>query len=194
MRLALIDFQSNRRGALKQAFTAGGFDASSWADSHENLLDFMQRVKPEAIVVDVKSPSRDIVEQLSFLNRNTPKPTVMLTEQHNSEAAQMAVNAGIGVYVVDEVPAELARSLVHVAIANFNSTKALRDELSKAHQELESRKTIAQATSLLIEHAGMSEQSAYEHIRMKAMRDRVTKASVANDIMKLVNTRSSQRA
>lgn len=191
MRLALIDFQSNRREALKQAFSAGGFDVSSWSDSEENLYDFMLRVKPEAIIVDVDSPSRDTVEHLSFLEQNNPKPMIMLAERDNMEAVKLAMQSGIGVYVVDDVSADLAKSLVHMTVANFNSQKALREELAKTQQELKDRKIITRAKSLLIEHAGMTEASAYSHIRLKAMRDRVTKASVAADIIQLVNTQAT---
>ena len=189
MRIALIDSQANQPGKLKNALKQNDVEVSSWPDN-TNLHDFIENSQADVLVVDINCTSYKTIEQLSQLTRKNPKPIIVVTESDDIGLMEEAAKAGITIYVATELPPALLQSLINVGITHFNSQRTLINERNKAQSELHENKLVAHAKALLMKHAKMSENKAYEHIRLKAMRHRITKTKVASDIVALVEQQS----
>ncbi|WP_372184455.1 ANTAR domain-containing response regulator [Xanthomonas axonopodis] len=182
MRVLLVNDTEKPIGELRQALTRAGYTVLDDVASVSALLHAVQRQQP-VVVIDVDSPSRDTLEQLSMLHAHAPRPVVMFSGDGDDALIHAAVGAGVTAYVVDGLaPARLA-PIVQVALARFAQESSMRKRLDEVQQALQDRKQIDRAKGLLMEKRGLSEADAYAALRQQAMKQGVKLAEVARRIV-----------
>lgn len=151
MRVLLVNDTEKPIGELRQALTRAGYTVLADVASVSALLHAVQRQQPDVVVIDVDSPSRDTLEQLSMLHAHAPRPVVMFSGDGDDALIHAAVGAGVTAYVVDGLaPARLA-PIVQVALARFAQESSMRKRLDEVQQALQDRKQIDRAKGLLME-------------------------------------------
>ena len=80
-----------------------------------------------------------------------------------------AVAAGVSAYVVAGLAPERIRPILDVAMARFEHEQGLRRQLADARSELQDRKVIDRAKSLLMQRQNLPEAEAYARLRKAAM-------------------------
>lgn len=75
------------------------------------------------------------------------------------------------------------RSLVDVAVRQFQQVETLRRELAETRETLADRQVINRAKCLLMERQAMSEQQAYARLRKTAMDHSLPLAEIARRVM-----------
>src|SRR5882672_4762001 len=111
-RVLIIDVQSERTQQLAQALAAAGFDVAGIVAESEDVHGAVRSLKPDAILIDADSPSRDTLEGLAVLGKRFPRPILMLSETADTELVRDAARLGISTYAVDGISPALLRSLV----------------------------------------------------------------------------------
>lgn len=164
-----MDIHSTRASMLRAALEDAGFSVVGTVASEQDLYTVAAKLTPDAILVDAASPSRDSLEHLAVLEKRFPKPLLMLSAQDDRKLLAAAAKAGVSTYVVEGISPALVRSLVDVAIQQFQTRQSLESELQKARDSLESRKLIDRAKGLLMAQTGLNEADAYAQLRKAAM-------------------------
>ncbi|MCS3810900.1 response regulator NasT [Xanthomonas arboricola] len=183
MRVLLVNDTEKPIGELRQALTRAGYTVLDDVASVSALLHAVQSQQPDVVVIDVDSPSRDTLEQLSMLHTHAPRPVVMFSGDGDDALIHAAVGAGVTAYVVDGLaPARLA-PIVQVALARFAHESSMRKRLDDVQQALQDRKQIDRAKGLLMQKRGLSEAEAYAALRQQAMKQGVKLAEVARRIV-----------
>ena len=100
---------------------------------------------PDIVLVDVTSPSRDIIEELTLAAAPLDRPVAMFVDRSEDSLTEAAIEAGVSAYVVDDLRPERIRPIVTAAIARFNMFRRVRDELAETKRALEERKVIDRA-------------------------------------------------
>ena len=124
---------------------------------------------PDLVLVDLASPTRDTIEELSLATAPLERPVAMFVEESDDRLTRAAIEAGVSAYVVDDLRAERIRPVLSAAIARFNLFRRMRDELAETKRALEERKIIDRAKGLLMKARGISEDEAYGLMRKTAM-------------------------
>ncbi|HNA29008.1 MAG TPA: ANTAR domain-containing protein [Thiobacillaceae bacterium] len=148
-----------------------------------NLPDWVDELEPDAIIMDVDSPSRDTLEQIVVMSESSPRPIVMFSQDDSREAMHSAVTAGVTAYVVDGVKSERLQPILQLAQVQFEAWQSLRDDMLRARQELHDHKLIEQAKRRLMKVQKLSEEAAYQALRREAMVQRKRLADVARIVM-----------
>lgn len=148
-----------------------------------NLPDWVREIEPDAIIMDVDSPSRDTLEQIVVMSESSPRPIVMFSQDDSREAMHSAVSAGVAAYVVDGVKSERLQPILQLAQVQFEAWQSLRDDMLRARQELHEHKLIEQAKRRLMKARKLSEEAAYQALRREAMAQRKRLADVARIVM-----------
>jgi response regulator NasT len=169
VRVLLIDAHSERTEPLAQALAAAGFEVAGVVQESEDLHEAVRRLKPDAILIDADSPSRDTLEGLAVLGRRFPRPILMLSESADTELVRDAARLGISTYAVDGVSPALLRSLVEVTMAHHQNQRSLASALQDAQQALQDRRLVDRAKYRMVQEMGMSEDEAYHQLRRMAM-------------------------
>jgi response regulator NasT len=148
-----------------------------------NLPGWVEELEPDAIIMDVDSPSRDTLEQIVVMSEASPRPIVMFSQDDSREAMHSAVTAGVAAYVVDGVKSERLQPILQLAQVQFEAWQYLRDDMLRARQELHEHKLIEQAKRRLMKVQQLSEEAAYQALRREAMAQRKRLADVARVVM-----------
>lgn len=187
--ILLIDDDERRANALSNALDKSRYQVAHLVGSDSSLLLEVDKLTPDIIIIDVESPSRDILESLTVLNSVNPKPIVMFSEKEDTELINQTVRSGVSAYVCGaDISQARVRSILDAALARFAQLQDLKGQLSDTKQALENRKTIEQAKILLMETKGISEKEAYQHIRKIAMDNGQRIEQVAKNIIAIIRT------
>src|SRR5688572_29458250 len=116
MRVLVVDESAERGEVLREGLRRAGHEVMASLSSPLALLATIERLQPDVIVIDTDAPSRDVLEHLVMMTRNTPRPVVMFASDGTPATIREAVRAGVSAYVVDGLDAARVKSIVDVAV------------------------------------------------------------------------------
>ena len=187
MRVLVIDELAadleERAETLRDGLARAGHEVVASLSSPLELLLAVERLRPDVIVIDTESPTRDLLEHLVSVSESSPRPIVMFASDSGGDAIREAVRAGVSAYVVDGLDAERVNSIVEVACARFDDLQRLKDELADANLKLSERKLVERAKGLLMQSRGISEDQAYHALRKLAMSKKQRLGDVAQQLI-----------
>ena len=169
MRVLLFDESPERLAVLREGLERAGYEVTAALASPLELLRAVDRFKPDVIIIDTESPSRDVLEHVVLITRDQPRPIVMFSSNDAPDAIREAVRAGVSAYVVDGLDAARVKSIVEVAVARFDEHQRLRAELADANLKLSERKLVERAKGILMKVRGIDEDEAFQALRRMAM-------------------------
>ncbi|HJW24102.1 MAG TPA: ANTAR domain-containing protein [Rhodocyclaceae bacterium] len=183
----IIDESRARAGEICAGLALAGYQvAAILADSH-NLAREVESLRPDVILIETDSPSRDTLENLAAMHRNMPRPVVMFANEGEDDAIRAAVQAGVSAYVVDGLDPRRLKGVIDVARAHFDQFQALRQELDEVSRKLGDRKLVERAKGLLMKARGLDEDGAYHALRKLAMQRGQPLAAVARDVVDMAH-------
>jgi response regulator NasT len=95
------------------------------------------------------------------------------------------VKAGISAYIVAGFSPERLETILDIAVARFEETRGLRNELNRTREALSDRKVIDKAKGILIAEKGMTEDEAYQTLRRMAMSQNSRMADMAKNLISI---------
>jgi len=183
LRVLVIDESRSRAGEICAGLALAGHQVAAVLPSAIDLVKQVEATRPDIILIETDSPTRDTLEHLSVLDRANPRPIVMFTQDAGSQAIRQAVRAGVSAYVVDGLDLSRITPVIDVAVAQFESHQALRNELAESNRKLSERKTVDRAKGLLMKARSMTEDDAYHALRKLAMARGKSIAAVSEDMI-----------
>lgn len=124
---------------------------------------------PDVVLIDVTSPSRDMLEELTLASGPMDRPVAMFVDRSDPGLTKAAIEAGVSAYVVDGLRADRVKPILDAAIARFHMFQRMRTELATTKRALEERKVIDRAKGILMKAKRLTEEEAYALLRKAAM-------------------------
>jgi len=183
VKVLLIDDTPTRARVLREALQDAGYEVVQAAAAPLALLKAVESAQPEVIIIDVDSPSRDVLEHIVVMSQNAPRPIVMFANDPAEETIREAVKAGVSAYVVDGLEAARVKPIIDVACARFEEFQRLRGELAQARENLSERKLVERAKGILMQRRGLTEEAAFSALRGMAMDRKQRLAEVARSLI-----------
>lgn len=140
-------------------------------------------ISPDVVIIDLENPNRDTLEHFFSLSRAIQRPIAMFVDKADPDSIEASVDAGVSAYVVDGMRKERVKPILDMAISRFRAFSRLREELAAARSELEGRKTIDRAKSILMKQRGLSEEEAHALLRTTAMNQNRKIAEIAQSLI-----------
>lgn len=181
--IAVVDLNPARAAVVEDGLRAAGIRRVIVIPDTVDLMRRLAEVDPDVVVIDLESPSRDLLEQMVQVSRLVARPVAMFVDQSDLSMMQAAVDAGISAYVVDGLKGDRVKSVIDVAILRFNAFARLQNELRQARDELAARKVIDRAKRLVMQAKGIAEADAYALLRRKAMNEQRRIVDIAQAII-----------
>jgi response regulator NasT len=183
MRVLVVDESDERAALLREALTAAGHEVAASLTSPLELLRAVETLRPDVIVIDTESPTRDVLEHVVMVSRSSPRPIVMFSSDAGGDAIRDAVRAGVSAYVVDGLDSGRVNSIVEVACARFDEFQRLKYELADANLKLSERKLVERAKGILMKSRGLPEDEAFHALRKLAMSKKLRLGEVAQQVI-----------
>jgi response regulator NasT len=124
---------------------------------------------PDIVLIDLESPSRDMLEELTLASGPLDRPVAMFVDRSDEGLSVAAIEAGVSAYVVDGLQSQRVKPVIDAAVARFGMFQRMRIELEETKRALEERKVIDRAKGMLMRARGMNEDDAYALLRKTAM-------------------------
>ena len=185
LRILIIDESRARAEELCGGLAMAGHQVAAVLPSALDLTAQIEAIKPDVILIETESPSRDTLENLAVMNRDMPRPVILLTQEGDAAVMRAAFKAGVSAYIVDNVDLARPKPIVDVAIARFEEHQTLKQELALATQKLSDRKVIDKAKGILMKTRGLDEDQAYTALRKLAMERAQPLGKVAGDLIEM---------
>lgn len=185
--ILVIDESQHRAVEICTGLIKAGHQVAAVLPSALELIERIEEIKPDIILIETESPSRDTLEHLAVMNDAMPRPVVMFSRDRDSNTIRSAIKAGVAAYVVDGFEIDRLKPIVDVAIARFEEHQALKLELANASRKLSERKIIDKAKGILMKTRGMDEEAAYAALRKLAMEKSQPLAKVAANLVDMAN-------
>ena len=183
LKILVIDESRTRAGEICAGLALAGHQVLAVLDSTADLAGQVAQIRPDVILIDTESPSRDTLEHLAAMERDLPRPVVIFAQESDPATTRRAIAAGVAAYVVDGLEPGRLKPVIEVAVARFESHQALKQELAEATQKLSERKLIDRAKGLLMKSRGLDEEAAYAALRRLAMDRGQPLSAAARDVI-----------
>jgi response regulator NasT len=156
---------------LKKALTGLGYEVVGEAKNGEEAVSLAARLKPDAILMDIRMPKLDGIGATEQIMASRPTAIVMITAYSERELVEAALRAGASGYLVKPVSDEQIEPALAVALNKFAELRELSGELTDLKDALEARKVVERAKGILMRRYQMPEDEAYSRLQ-KISRDR----------------------
>ena len=160
---------AERSRQLRIGLLENGYNIVAVLPADTFLTERLAQLQPDMIIVDAESDARDSLEHVVMATRDERRPIVLFTNDNDTTHVKDAVAAGVSAYIVAGLAPERIRPILDVALARFEHEQSLRRELADARHELQDRKVIDRAKSMLMQRQNLSEDAAYARLRKAAM-------------------------
>ena len=185
LRILIIDESRARAGELCAGLAMAGHQVAAVLPSALDLTAQIEAIRPDVILIETESPSRDTLENLAVMNRNMPRPVILLTQEGDAAVMRAAFKAGVSAYIVDNLDLARLKPIVDVAIARFEEHQNLKLELATATRKLSERKLVEKAKGILMKTRGLDEDQAYATLRKLAMERAQPIGKIAGDLIEM---------
>ena len=183
LKILVIDESRSRAGDICAGLALAGHQVVAVLASTDDLAGEVARIRPDVILIDTESPSRDTLEHLAAMERDMPRPVIIFAQESDDAAIRGAIGAGVAAYVVDGLEPARIKPIIEVAVARFEAGQALKRELSEATKKLSDRKVVDRAKGILMKSRGLDEDAAYAALRRLAMDRGQPLAAAAKDVL-----------
>jgi response regulator NasT len=183
LKIAIVDKSPIRAAILEDGLREAGFTQVERIAETHNLLSHVYALDPDVILIDLESPSRDMLEQMFQMSRAVKRPIAMFVDQSDSASIQAAVDAGVSAYIVGGLRKERITSILDLCISRFNAFARLQAELDSAKGALEERKVIDRAKGVLMKAKKLNEEEAYTLLRKTAMNENKKIVEIAQSVL-----------
>ena len=173
---------------LEKALAAmPGVEVACIVESALELFDRVAEHKPDVVLIETDSPSRDVLEQLAAVSSTAPRAVVMFTGDSHDETIRAALKAGVSAYIVDGLSPGRLAPIMRVAMERFDADQRLRAELEDTRLRLEDRRLVERAKGILMKQRGMSEEEAFAALRTHAMQKGLRLGDAARQLIDIAS-------
>lgn len=186
-RRVLVIEQLDQERLLEHALNALGYQAATLRLLALDGLQVLLDLQPDIVILNLYSPSAEVIEMIREINQRFAIPVVMFAEDQQTETINQVIKAGVSAYIVDGLEPRRLKAIIEIALVRFAEQQALKDELKKTKSQLEDRKHIDRAKALLMKSQGYDEEQAYHALRKLAMDRKLGLGEMAKNVIALAD-------
>jgi len=183
LRVMIVDDNKERSAPLRNYLVEAGYNVVGHLSDTADLNKAVAQMRPDVIIIDTESPSRDTLEHICVVSRDDPRAIVMFSHDGETEKIRAATRAGVSAYVVGSLESARLRPILDAALVRFEEYQALRNELEETATKLADRKTIDRAKGILMKQRGLDEEAAYQSLRKLAMQRGLRMGEIAKQVI-----------
>lgn len=167
--IAVVEKDEGRALLIAEYLRAAGDCEVFVLNEDVDLARQIAERNPDVVLVDVVSPSRDMIEELTLASAPLDRPVAMFVDRSDDQLTAAAIEAGVSAYVVDGLRPHRIKPILDAAIIRFRMFQRMRGELAATKRVLEERKLVDRAKGILMKARGIDEDEAYTLLRKTAM-------------------------
>jgi AmiR/NasT family two-component response regulator len=168
---------------LEHSLLEMGHEVVGRAEDGAKAVAEALRLLPDAVVMDLMMPGMDGIAACREISQRRRMPVVALTAFDDPGLVEGAIEAGVAAYLVKPVTARQVDSALRLAVSRHAEFEAMRQEVGRLAEALETRKLVERAKGILMKRGGLSEAEAFLRIQRRARESGRKMAEVAKEVI-----------
>jgi len=182
-RVVIAEDEAIIRLDLKETLEEEGYEVVGETGRGDEAVELVRQLTPDLAILDIKMPGMDGLAAAREISADRRSAVLILTAFSQRDLIEQARDAGALAYLVKPFQRSELIPAVEVALGRFREMQALADQNTTLEEQLETRKVVDRAKGILMDDHGMSEGDAFSWIQKRAMQDRATMRSVAEQVI-----------
>lgn len=182
-RVLLAEDETIARVDLRELLTSLGYLVIGEAGDGTEAVRLARDLKPDIVIMDIEMPGLDGIEAAKILYDEKVCPVLLLTAFSQRELVERARSAGVMGYLVKPWRDSEVTPAIEVALARYDETRTLDQEVADLREKFETRKLIDRAKGILMDQKGLSEAEAFRRIQKMSMNMRRPMKEIAQAIV-----------
>jgi response regulator NasT len=182
-RVVIAEDEAIIRLDLKETLEEEGYEVVGETGRGDEAVELVRQLTPDLAILDIKMPGMDGLAAAREISADRKSAVLILTAFSQRDLIEQARDAGALAYLVKPFQRSELIPAVEVALGRFREMQALADQNTTLEEQLETRKVVDRAKGILMDDHGMSEGDAFSWIQKRAMQDRATMRSVAEQVI-----------
>ena len=172
-----------RAALLAGDLVQAGVTVSQSVGALAELAQAVQQCQPDALVCHVAQADEAFFNVTRFLVAHAPCAVLVLTDSLDQASIAASAAAGVHAYVPDAYSAHRLPALVLLAQSRFKHAAGLNQALRDAQNQLEERKVVDHAKTILMRARHLSDDDAFRMMRTASMHSNQRLAEVSSHII-----------
>ncbi len=184
IRIVIVDDEPIIRMDLREILESKGYQVVGEAADGFDAVELCRTHVPDLVLLDIKMPLMDGLSAAQIIHeQGLAGSIVFLTAYSDSSYIEGAKTSGVSGYLVKPVDEKALVPCIELAMARSGEIKALKTDVEKANERLETRKIVEKAKGYLMEVNHVSEEEAYEYIRKMSKLKNVSMKRIAEILL-----------
>ncbi|MGD8967881.1 MAG: response regulator [Anaerolineae bacterium] len=182
MRILVGEDESITRMGLSRILEDAGHHVVAAPDGRAAVA-LARQTGPDVVILDIKMPKLDGLEAAQRIYRERPAPIVLLTAYGDQALVDRAKSLPVMAYLIKPIKEKELLATLEVVTARFAEFEWLHQQTMELKEELDARKVVERAKSVLMSREGLSDREAYRRLQRQARDERRAMRDVAEDIL-----------
>lgn len=178
-RIVVAEDESLIRLDLTESLTELGFEVLASVSDGKSAVLAVKTHQPDVAILDIKMPQLDGLSAAAEILQERLCAVIILSAFSQIELVEQANEAGVMAYLTKPYRASDLVATIEIAKSRFEQMKLLSDEVSELSEQLQARKNIEYAKSLLMKKLNLTEPQAFGWMQKTAMDKRKRMVDVA---------------
>jgi len=153
------------RGMLEEI----GHEIIGEADNGSDACFMARSLKPDLVILDIMMPKMTGLEAASVINKERLAPVLLLTAYSEASMVEQATEAGVLAYLVKPFRKQELVPAIEIALARYRELMALEGEIESLQDQMETRKQVGRAKSILMEKFDLTEREAFRRLQAQSL-------------------------
>lgn len=166
VRISIADDERSMKSHLQTIVGILGHTSVSAADNGKQLVEDVERHKPDLIITDVMMPEMDGIEASNIICQKASIPIILISAHHELDLIKRSAKIdAIFSYLIKPVSMEQLKSQILVCMNRHHEFQEIQKESDANKQALEDRKLIERAKSIVMKKHGLDEPNAFRSLQ-----------------------------
>ncbi|MBE6687380.1 MAG: ANTAR domain-containing protein [Ruminococcaceae bacterium] len=180
----IVSGNTQMRQSIKDNLNRDVFYPVNIAENAEQARRLLSRSSFGLAVIDTPLPFESGIELALDIAESSYCSVILAVNSERLDETRYRVEDSGVVTVAKPLQRDQFSSALHLCTATYSRLMLLEKENEKLRTKLEELRLVNRAKWALCENLGMDEPSAHRYIEKKAMDNRITRLSVAKQILK----------
>ncbi len=182
IRILVVDDDRLVLATLSEGLRRAGYEVFE-AQSGEEGKTYARELQPDIAILDMRMPGLSGIDVAQWLQENTRIPFLFLSAYGDKATVADGVGSGALGYLVKPLDIQQLIPAVEAALARSRDIQKLLDNGENLELALQQGRQISTAIGVLMERHRISEQGAFERLRVNARSSRSKVHALADQVI-----------
>ncbi len=168
---------------IENLLRSSGFHIIGSCDNFAETLRLYQRVSPDIIIIDRDNLKGNVMELLEVVEDRGMTAVIVLSNELVPELIEVEKESWQITQIIKPLDDESLLNSIDVAVSRFKNFLSMQQEIETLKNNLETRKLVERAKSVLMKYDQKSEEQAFRSIQKQSMNKAIPMKDIAEKIL-----------